>query len=120
MSKASRCQENTLGWLASPCYGFVFMSFAVYGRNYSNPAGDTSKPETRRVNALGDLSGDMCQAHRALGMWTGLEQPLSSCLPGYLADRFETLRFTRHFVHMGKFGAPSAKPTVLLQQALAL
>ena len=110
-----RCQQNGLAWFGTVCSSWVFVGRSNGGRYSWWPSGNITRPYTRAHNKLADITVDLAWLAFCLGLHVVIEQPMSSCLFGYLpmAKLVAKMGLERTSVHLDGFGSTSMKPLQL-------
>ena len=101
------------------CSNWIWMSRSGTGRNNANPMGDPSLSKVQIANLM--VSRMCCLQLVAFAKYgiMILEQPASSLMPKH--QRMQEPPFSsmcRMFLHMGSYGSPSAKPSILLSNEM--
>ena len=112
----SRIRPGGLFWAAPPCSSWVFLNMGTSGRRAYREAGAwETNAKIKCQNALAARVAALCFLASTRGVWWLVEQPSSSLMFGYLpwACVAEGLRPSVIRTHMGAFGGPTAKLTLI-------
>ena len=118
---ALACRVTTKGvvWIGPECSTWVWLSRGHTKRSKSNIEGDTSRSDVTDANHIATITAGLVQLCHARRVWYVIEQPLSSLLyhhPG-LAAAIKRSGGRRYSVELGRAGATSPKPLVLVGTA---
>ena len=119
----ARIRPGGLFWAAPPCSSWVFLNMGTSGRRNHQAAGEwQTRPKIKCQNALAARVAALCFLASARDVWWIVEQPSSSLMFRYLpwACVAEGLRPSFIRTHMGAFGGPTAKLTLLVGTAPCL